>query len=242
MLAPKQRSNFALSSCLILVWLFSSCHSLSRLSNQLIPEEIHTLKINDAKQTVFVQIKSDSIYAFKKNNTSTENASFSLLDPLIFPPFTSNKNTYSAIFYRYSLDLDAVTIPIKMRYSKDIPMQMNANINGAIYLGLRRDRYKINYELSPIHIYNRSKKHFGLSVGVFSGIGNTLVSPSNTNNQVSIEYDGVIWSKGIATMFAMNNTTIGCAFGFDQLLGPHQNDWIYQNKPYLGLMLGLNIN
>ena len=163
-------------------------------------------------------------------------------DPLVFPPFTSNKNTNSAIFYRYSLDLDAVTIPIKMRYSKDIPIQMNANINGAIYLGLRRDRYKINYELSPIHIYNRSKKHFGLSVGVFSGIGNTLVSPSNTNNQVSIEYDGVIWSKGIATMFAMNNTTIGCAFGFDQLLGPHQNDWIYQNKPYLGLMLGLNIN
>lgn len=55
-------------------------------------------------------------------------------------------------------------------------------------------------------------------MGVFSGLGNTFMSPTNTNNILQQEYDGIILSKGLAGIFAFNNITAGLAFGFDNLL------------------------
>ncbi len=84
--------------------------------------------------------------------------------------------------------------------------------------------------------------HFGYSVGLFSGFGNTLVSPTNTQNILDSEYDGIVWSKGIAAIVGVNNFTVGLTFGFDNLLDKNKKFWLYENKPWIGLGFGLNLN
>jgi hypothetical protein len=68
------------------------------------------------------------------------------------------------------------------------------------------------------------------------------MNPWVTENQITQEYDGVVWSKGIAGIIGIDNFTIGLALGWDHLLDKNKNYWIYQGKPWLGLAFGLNLN
>ncbi len=120
---------------------------------------------------------------------------------------------------------------------------MNANLNGGAYLGLRNDIYSIKYSASPLLLKSERKiNHFGFSAGIFTGIGNTLVSSTSTNNLASYDYEGIVWSKGLAGIFAINNFTVGISIGIDYLMDKNRSIWIYQNQPWAGLAFGLNLN
>lgn len=84
--------------------------------------------------------------------------------------------------------------------------------------------------------------HLGFSFGAFTGLGGTFMSPTNTDNMLQQEYDGLVWSKGIAAIFGINDFTVGLACGFDQLMDKNGPKWIYNHKPYLALTFGLNLN
>jgi hypothetical protein len=68
------------------------------------------------------------------------------------------------------------------------------------------------------------------------------MNPSVTNSLVAIEYDGVVWSKGVAGIIGLNSFTTGLALGWDHLLDPNRKYWIYKDKPWIGFVFGLNIN
>ena len=68
------------------------------------------------------------------------------------------------------------------------------------------------------------------------------MNPWVTENNISIEYDGVVWSKGLAGILAIDNFTIGLGLGWDYLTDANKKYWIYQNMPWLGLAFGLNLN
>jgi hypothetical protein len=84
--------------------------------------------------------------------------------------------------------------------------------------------------------------HFGYSIGFFGGLGATSMNPSVTNNLVTIEYDGVVITKGIAGLIGIGNLTFGAAVGLDHLMDKNRKAWIYQRKPWVGFTLGLNLN
>ncbi len=154
---------------------------------------------------------------------------------------TGKKNDFK--LSQTSFDVDFFTIPLKLRLAeKDVPPQLNANINGAVYVGYRRDSYKINYRTNPLKMNIRKTDHFGYSLGFFTGFGNTFMSPTNTNNVLQQEYDGIVWGKGIAGIIGINNFTIGLTLGFDNLLDKNKSIWIYENRPWFGLAFGLNLN
>lgn len=142
-----------------------------------------------------------------------------------------------------SFDIDFLTIPLKLRFAQQsVPPQLNANINGAVFMGYRTDRYTLSYRNNPLLISERKTTHFGYSTGFFTGIGNTLMSPTNSNNMLTQEYDAIAWSKGIAGILAINNFTLGLSVGFDNLLDKNGKLWIYESKPWIGLAFGLNLN
>jgi hypothetical protein len=60
-----------------------------------------------------------------------------------------------------------------------------------------------------------------------------------TSNQVELEYDGVVFQKGIAAFFGIDFLTFGVALGFDNLLDDNHKYWVYNQKPWIGLMLGI---
>ena len=68
------------------------------------------------------------------------------------------------------------------------------------------------------------------------------MNPWVTSDRVQIEYEGIIWTKGIAGLVGLNNFTVGLALGWDHLLDQNRKDWIYQQKPWLGFVFGLNLN
>lgn len=142
-----------------------------------------------------------------------------------------------------SFDVDVLTIPFKYRPSvMHFPPQLNTNFSGALYSGYRTDRYVVRYKKDPRNNYNRSENHFGYSVGAFSGFGSTAINPWVTENMVSSEYDGLVWMNGVAGIIAVNNFSFGFGLGIDNLLDKNRNLWIYKNKPWVGLTVGLNLN
>ena len=163
--------------------------------------------------------------------------------PQLFGQSETTGQSTKASFTQASFDIDILTIPFKYRFSTaTFPRQITANINGAVYLGYRSDVYVLRYRTDPLGTSIRYINHFGFSVGGFTGLGSSAMNPWVTNNQIDKEYDGVVWPKGLAAIFGLNNFTAGLAVGWDHLLDPNRKYWIYQRKPWVGFVFGLNLN
>ncbi len=158
-------------------------------------------------------------------------------------PAIANKLIRHQYFFKPSFDLDVVTIPFKYRpVTEGFPRQLNANYNAALYLGYRTDAYRVSFKANHLGGFSRQVTHVGFSLGAFAGIGATAMNPWVTNNKIDIEYDGFIISEGLAAIIAINNLSAGIGLGYDRLTDRNKQVWIYQGKPWIGLLLGLNLN
>jgi hypothetical protein len=145
-------------------------------------------------------------------------------------------------FIKKSFDIDAMTVLFKYRPSSmGFPRQINSSFNGNVYVGYRIDRFWLDYKNTPAGMV-KELKHSALTVGGFGGIGTAFISPWSTNYRTTDEYDGVVLTKGVAFMVGINSLTVGFGVGWDNLTDRDKDIWIYQNKPWYGLTLGLNIN
>jgi len=228
---------------IITLVIFTSCSTNRELSSYVLSDGIYKSDLfSQNKQKVYLDNDDDtlSVYLLDKEKKIANNFT---LQKQAFPQAISNDALSAHSFTQTSLDVDFLTIPFKYRPSTtELPMQFNTSLNGAIFVGLRNDYYTLKYNQSPLNQYKRATQHYGLSLGLFTGIGGTTMNSSVTRNTISTEYDGVVWSKGIAGIIGINNFTVGLSLGFDHLLDQNRQNWIYQNKPWLGLAFGLNIN
>jgi hypothetical protein len=145
-------------------------------------------------------------------------------------------------FVKRSFDLDVIAIPFKFRpMSVNLPRQLTTDFNGNIFLGYRIDRFRLVHKKTPIG-WRRSYKHRGISFGGFGGLGSTAVTPWTTNYLLNDEYNGLVLSRGVAVMVGMSNLTVGVGIGWDSLTDRDKTIWIYQNKSWYGVTIGLNLN
>ena len=222
---------------------FGSCGVLKQSPKTSFVDGLYRQKTEDKKQKVYIDIEEDSIKIYptiklvnKRKLDTTKIITFFLKEQ-------NNIYTQKTSFSKYSLDIDFITIPLKYRFETTIaPQQLNANLNGAVYLGCRRDNYKVKYHSNIFNKYIRNITHYGFSFGICTGIGNTAMNPTNTNNRIIQEYDGVVWCKGITGIIAIDNFTLGLTLGSDNLLDKNNYLWIYENQPWIGLAFGLNLN
>ena len=56
------------------------------------------------------------------------------------------------------------------------------------------------------------------------------------------DYEGVVLHGGLAAIYDARAFNICVATGIYQLLGPDGPHWIYQRKPWFGILFGLNLN
>lgn len=162
---------------------------------------------------------------------------------LTYPQKTSTKTIRTNKYQQNSFDIDILTIPLKFRPSvSSFPSQLNNSLNGTVYVGYRNDTYSLSYDKNPIGILSQKITHYGISAGIITGIGTTAMNPFVTNNQIAIEYEGFVWSKGIAVIMGVDKFTFGIAAALDHLIDKNRSYWQYQGKPYVGLALGLNLN
>lgn len=221
--------------------LLVGCNLLKQSPKYELTEGFYKTKLpNQNTSVVYVTIHEDSLKVYPAVKNQVDTSKF--IEILMHEPNASDLlNQYT--FSKKSFDVDILTIPFKYRpYTAHLPNQLNTNFNGAVYLGYRADGYRLNYQKTPLHIYQNTITHYGYSVGIFGGLGATAMNPWVTQNQISLEYDGVVFTKGIAAIVGIDKFNFGLGIGLDHLLDHNQKFWIYQNKVWIGLTLGLNLN
>ena len=191
---------------------------------------------------------SEGYYAFRQTDSKYRKAYIKPEDDTLKIYPISGEPSFSLVPYKdeyfrtNSFDIDVMTILFKYRpQGPTIPRQLNTNFNGNVFMGYRVDRFKVDFERTPAG-QKKSFLHTGLTVGLFGGIGSTAVNSWTTANQITDEYDGLVLSRGFAAMVGLNSLTVGLGVGWDYLTDRDKNVWVYQNKPWFGLTLGLNLN
>jgi hypothetical protein len=237
--------NHKLIACiteLSIMVVLNSCGIIRQSPKTSFVDGLYSQKTEHTKQKVYVDVDEDELTVYTTSGSGRKLVVDTTSGIRYSASLRSNVLKKSN-FSKYSYDIDFITIPLKYRFgTAGVPQQLNANINGAIYLGYRTDRYVVRYQPNALGQAVKRITHYGFSFGICTGIGNTDMNATNTANLLAKEYDGLVWNKGLTGIIAIDNFTIGLVFGFDNLLDKNHTIWIYENKPWIGLGFGLNLN
>lgn len=222
-------------------FLFVSCNLLKEGNAYELKNSKYKSTTKGTPEYFWVQFNDTAMILYPFQNKKEVNKN----NPHYFS-FNENSRPDSLSFLnlsKFCFDIDVLTIPFKYRPSvKNFPNQLNTNFSGGVYAGFRNDFYHFYFSTDPVGGQKRELKHFGLGIGLFSGIGSSAINPWTTQNQVQSEYDGFVFMNGVAGIIAVNKLTFGLCAGIDILLDKNKSVWIYQHKPWMGLTVGLNIN
>lgn len=236
--------------CLLIVLSFlSSCSSLYNTSKYEFKDgEYYTSIFSKKKSKVYVQkVDEDTIVVYPvlefKDSTAVQLKQKTTYTSLQ-KKFKDGKTTHT--FYKPSFDMDVMTIPLLYRPAVPggVPNQLITNFNGAFFAGYRTDAYKVEYTRTPFNNYKQDVKHYGISGGVFLGLGSTTVDQYVLKNVYvgNLEYEGMTVTTGIGATVAVENLNFGVSVGLGFLQDKYHTDWVYEGKAFIGLTLGLNLN
>jgi hypothetical protein len=212
----------------ILLIALSSCGTLRDSPKYQLSDDVYHYREKNGKyQKAWVYVKDDSI---------------SILSYKDQTQILISKNYNDQFFLKKSFDVDVMTVGFKYRPATvNLPRQLTTDFNGNVFLGYRLDRFKVQHKQTPLGI-RKNYSHRGITAGFFGGIGSTAVTPWTTTNLITDEYNGFILSRGVAAMVGINSLTVGVGVGWDAITDRDKSIWIYQNKPWYGLTVGLNLN
>jgi hypothetical protein len=172
-------------------------------------------------------VENDSVVEFHLNDTVSTDVSYKEMPKIrLFNP---------------SFDIDVLYNTFKIRPPvDDFPAQFDQNINAILYLGYRFDETNFKKSNSRTQKYYTRSKGFGF--GGFIGLGATPMSEFVTQPSIKIQYDGLLVSYGVAAMYDFRRFNVGISLGQDNLTDANKSVWIYQNKPWMGVLFGINLN
>ncbi|GAB3901321.1 hypothetical protein [Spirosoma agri] len=189
----------------------------------------HSSRPDSLQQKVYVLDTGDSLQLLNPLNDQRR-----FVQRSTFQPWT---------FQRAEIDVDVFTLPFKIRPAQAaLPAQLNSNFNAALYLGRRIDLYNYRWKtISPTYAVRQLQSR-GFGYGLFAGIGAVAINDFVTRIPLTIEYEGVVLNAGVAAIYDARIFNIGLAVGLDHLLDKNRQHWIYQHRPWFGVLFGLNLN
>jgi len=224
-----------------LIGLLTSCNTLEKASLHGLNSGYYKLKSDTIKaQGVYLDVTDEKIEVYHHIKRQPDKKQFltiplnTITDSLIFNRM---------VFKKQSLDVDMTSILMKYRPSNyGLPAQLTTDLNIALYSGWRHDSYHITRKKDPLGKRYYKINNRGYDFGFFAGPGTTLISPFTTQNKKADEYSGMIIQTGIAGFIESNVASFGLAIGYDYLLNPDRKIWIYNNKPWVGFVVGIALN
>ena len=227
---------------IILSILSIGCSTINETSKEQMNTGIYKVR-NQNNKHYYAVVEEDSITLHPVNKTNEGWIADTSLAATIQLNAISAGSCQPLTFVSRKPVLNILSIVFKYRPSTDgFPNQLHTNFNAAGYIGYGSESYILAYDKNPLNSYERKMHHFGYSFGLFGGLGAPEITPSVTNDNVQIEYYGVIFTKGVTGMVSVGSLTFGAAIGFDHLLDKNRKFWIYQGKPWIGLAVGLSLN
>lgn len=235
----KQHGRIMFLFTLAYAAFFSSCSTLDKASMHGFSSGYYTLKTGKKAEKVYVDVAEGEVGVYHEVGGKPSRDRFLSIplqraDSVISVPMK---------FTRKSLDIDLTTVLLKYRPSVyGLPPQLTADLNVALYAGLRHDSYKLLRKTDPLGNHYHKISNFGYDFGFFAGPGITAVNPFTTNNRTTNEYSGMVVQMGFAGFLESNIASFGIAVGFDHLLNRDRAIWIYNSKPYVGFVVGIALN
>lgn len=170
--------------------------------------------------------------------------SLQIILPVTYEQRTLKKAEYrNWVLYQTEIDVDVFTLPFKIRPAQgDLPGQLNSNFNAAVYLGRRIDFHRYRWQPVTPSFDVRGLRSQGFGYGIFAGLGSATLNEFVTRPPIVSQYEGVILDAGIAAIYDARIFNVGLAIGVDYLADINRKTWIYQQKPWFGVLFGLNLN
>lgn len=219
--------------------LFTSCSTLEKASMHGFNSGYYKTGPGSNSKRVYADVTEEKIDVYNLTEGRTDKdlyLSVSVTNPDSLPVSSLN-------FRKQSLDIDITTILLKYRPSvSGLPSQLTSDLNVSLYAGWRHDNYKILRTMDPLGKSNLKISNLGFDYGFFAGPGTTGINPFTTNNKTTDEYSGMIIQTGLAGFLETNFVSFGIAFGLDNLLNRDSDIWIYNNKPWVGFIVGIALN
>lgn len=188
---------------------------------------------------VYLDISEDDLSGYVVSNGVLEHSptlQVSMLE-------SDSLRLYPYRFIKKSLDIDITSNLFKFRPAiHGKPFQLLSDFNTALYVGWRRDIYSITSEKTPINKCQYRLRSRGFDVGFFAGPGVAAIGPFSTQNKIEDEYSGFVIQYGAAGFLESSFASFGLSAGFDYLLTDDRNIWIYNNKLWLGFIIGIALN
>ncbi|UPL49313.1 hypothetical protein [Hymenobacter sublimis] len=233
--------RFFLLWVLVGSWLLSGCAAVGKLPT-LEPGDYQFFRTNDP--TLAATVGKDRAFHVEQYQDSLTFLSQPEQDGAPRRFGYALRRGQHVILLDRKFDLDVFTIPFKARPPQGpVPVQLNTNFNAALYFGRRLDFYHVNSRQLLAGRQEPQIRTVGLGYGLFTGLGSTIINPDVTNQQAQIaEYEGFVVHVGAAAIYDARIFNLGLAIGADQLLGPDGRHWIYQRKPWFGVLFGLDLN
>ena len=228
---------------LFMLATFAGCTTMSEPAKSKLANGYYATKDpRSKKQQRYVFYKNDTIRVYQLNKSDNKTIDTARATSLAFPEEIDNAPPGKFTFSKQSVSLNFQTILFKFRpASANIPNQLSTEFNFNLYIGHSTDIYHIRYQANPLQTNKRKFDHIAYSYGFFTGFGETPVSASVTRNQITYNYDGLVWLNGVGGILGTRGFTLGAGVGIDQLLDRNHDVWIYQRKPWIGLLLGIKL-
>lgn len=141
-----------------------------------------------------------------------------------------------------------LTIPFKYRfgYTKDtveVKQQFDADLNIGFFAGYRLGKYRVRYE-------GRSFKklaNISCTIGGFLSLSAAKLDENGTTAGKAPFAEGEeasigVLSPGIGIMLDVYNVNIGGFLGWDVGFGNEAKNWNFNNRPWIGIGIGYNLN
>jgi hypothetical protein len=137
--------------------------------------------------------------------------------------------------------LQAISIPMKIRFKQDnFPPQINTSFNAGITYGFQFIQYKLRNEYYPNLTTTFLENKISFSIAGFGGLTPVTLTSSNTNNSIKVSEDVVGIDYGLVGVVSFNRLNFGLSLGCDTPLNKDGKNWIYNTKPWIGIVVGVD--
>jgi hypothetical protein len=219
--------------------LFCSCSTIEKASRHGFESGYYKHSLKSKKtEKVYLKITDKDVAVYGLEESKPRKLTMTL-------PMGEADSLYviPSRFSKTSLDIDITSVLLKYRPATDnLQPQLNTDLNVALYAGWRHDYYWIVGRKDPLGINQYKIIKRGFDFGVIAGPGTTFIGSSTTNNGTSKEYNAMIIEYGIAAFLETNFASFGLAIGYDYLANSDRSIWIYDNKPWIGFVIGIALN
>lgn len=193
---------------------------INLLKKESISNDVLLMKLDSLNDNY--QELNENVETYKKINKDTDGKYFVMnLDD-----FNQKVDVYNgsgcSFVWGFSI------IPIKLRFGTS---STNFKYNTGFSLGVN-----VGYE---VFIPNRKKQSAAFLFGV--GISSVEVEPFEVNNLVTSKSNESAFTPSLGMVYSYENFQIGIFSGIDYIAGEMGSNWIYKNKPWLGVGLGFTI-